>query len=130
MTYKIPMIGKWFVLKAIQRTVPSLRYRDLGFAKGEGCLRQQIVNLKTGELEMGVGKIPGRKIIFDITPSPGASDSIRNAFVNAVYFTKFPDAEFKLDAELFEGEFPGSSEVLERIMVAADELYRKAVSPA
>lgn len=125
LAYKIPLLGKWFILKALQVTVPTLRYRDLRFAKGEGGIRPQIVNLKTGELEMGVGKIPGRNIIFDVTPSPGASDSIRNAFVNAVYFTKFPDSKYELDTEAFEREYPASKEVLEHIIAAADEMYDK-----
>ena len=81
--------------------------------------------MKTGELEMGVGKIPGEDIIFDITPSPGASDSVRNALVNAVYLTKSTGVEDNLDVKAFESEFPGSIDALGRVRSAAEELVKK-----
>ena len=113
------------MLKEARNLFPMLKESDIEYAYGDGGIRPQLVNMKTGELEMGVGKIPGNGIIFDITPSPGASDSVRNALVNAVYLTKSPSGEDNLDTKAFENEFPGSLEALGRVRNAAEELAKK-----
>lgn len=113
--YKIPFIGQWFVVKAIRHTVPTLRYRDLWYAEGEGGIRPQIVNLKTGTLGMGTGKIKGENIIFDVTPSPGASDCFRNALINAKFFEESSGEEFTFDAKKFVEEFPGTERAISHL---------------
>lgn len=56
-----------------------MKYRYLRFGKGIGGLRPQVVDMETGSLLMGESKIIGDNIIFNTTPSPGASSSLRNA---------------------------------------------------
>lgn len=118
--YKIPIIGKWYFLaKAARKIVPTLKYGDLEYAKGEGGIRPQLVNMKTGMLEMGTGKIigdkNGDKVIFDITPSPGASDCLRNAIMNAKMFARFLGSTYEFDDEKFIEEFPETKEALTNI---------------
>ena len=119
--YKIPVIGTWYFLKkAAQKIIPTLRYRDLEFARGEGGVRPQLVNMKTRALEMGTAKIvgdrDGDKLVFDITPSPGASDCLRNALVNAKkHFVPFLGSGYEFDDKKFTEEFPGAREAFGRI---------------
>lgn len=124
--YMTPYFGKRSFLEAAkQNLVPTLKIGDLHFAKGEGGIRPQLVNMKTGELEMGVGKIPGKDIVFDVTPSPGASDCLRNALINAVYLTSSFENGNMFDVEAFESEFPGIKDALDNVKYAADKLAEK-----
>ena len=117
--YKIPLLGKYFVLRAARNIVPTLNYRDIWYAKGEGGIRPQIIDLKTGELVTGTGKIKGENIIFDITPSPGASDCIRNALINAKLIEESSRRKYEFDATKFLEEFPETKEAISRLMETA-----------
>ncbi len=103
--YDIPLIGKWFFLKEAQKIVPSLKYSDIKFGKNLGGLRPQIVNLKTRTLELGEAKLNGENIIFNITPSPGASVCLKNAEKDAKKIVAFLGPEFNFDTEKFEKDF-------------------------
>jgi malate dehydrogenase (quinone) len=78
--YDLPFIGKRLFIKEIRKIVPSLKLSELKYAKGIGGTRPQIVNNTTRKLEMGEAKLDGDKIIFNITPSPGASTCLGNAY--------------------------------------------------
>ena len=77
--YDFPIIGKRLFIKEVRKIIPAISLGDLTYAKGYGGVRPQIVNLDTKALEMGEAKIIGDKIIFNITPSPGASTCLQNA---------------------------------------------------
>ena len=77
--YDFPIIGKRLFIKEVKKIIPAIKLGDLTYAKGYGGVRPQIVNLDTKALEMGEAKIVGDKIIFNITPSPGASTCLQNA---------------------------------------------------
>ena len=77
--YDFPIIGKRLFIKEVKKIIPAIALGDLTYAKGYGGVRPQIVNLDTQALEMGEAKIIGDKIIFNITPSPGASTCLQNA---------------------------------------------------
>ncbi|MGB7086658.1 MAG: FAD-dependent oxidoreductase [Phormidesmis sp.] len=77
--YDIPVIGKVFFIRKVRKIVPSIRLSDLKFAKGYGGIRPQIVDLRARKMEMGEAKILGENILFNITPSPGASTCLKNA---------------------------------------------------
>ena len=77
--YDFPIVGKRLFIKEVKKIVPSIKLQDLTYAKGYGGVRPQIVNLNSQGLEMGEAKIIGDKIIFNITPSPGASTCLQNA---------------------------------------------------
>ena len=77
--YDVPFIGKRLFIQQVRRIVPSMQLQDLQYAKGYGGIRPQIVNTKMRKLQLGEAKILGDRIIFNITPSPGASTCLQNA---------------------------------------------------
>ena len=100
--YDLPFIGKRLFIKEIRKIVPSVKVSELKYAKGIGGTRPQIVNNTTRKLEMGEAKLNGDKIIFNITPSPGASTCLGNAYSDTQEVIKFLDNKFKFNKEAFE----------------------------
>jgi len=100
--YDLPYIGKRLFIKEVRKIVPLLKLEELKFAKGIGGTRPQIVNNTTRKLEMGEAKIVGEKIIFNITPSPGASTCLGNAFEDTTKLMGFLDNRFRFNSEQFE----------------------------
>ena len=100
--YDLPFIGKRLFIRQIRKIVPSLKLNELQYAKGIGGTRPQIVNNSTRKLEMGEAKLTGEKIIFNITPSPGASTCLGNAYTDASKIMEFLDNKFKFNKEAFE----------------------------
>ena len=82
--------------------VPSLKLKELKYAKGIGGTRPQIVNNTTRKLEMGEAKLSGDKIIFNITPSPGASTCLGNAYSDTQQLIGFLDNRYMFYKEAFE----------------------------
>lgn len=90
--YNLPILGKWFFLRwAAKKIVPTLRYRDLTFGKGMGGIRPQLLDLKERKLVMGLGKFVGENIIFNVTPSPGASSCMGGAIEDMGLIETFLD---------------------------------------
>jgi len=100
--YDLPIIGKRLFIKEVRKIVPLLKLNELHYAKGIGGTRPQIVNNTTRKLEMGEAKLAGDKIIFNITPSPGASTCLGNAYSDTQEIMKFLDNKFKFNKEAFE----------------------------
>jgi malate dehydrogenase (quinone) len=103
--YDLPAIGKRLFIKQIRRIVPSLKLDELHYAKGIGGTRPQIVNNTTKKLEMGEAKLNGDKIIFNITPSPGASTCLGNAYSDVQLLMKFLDDKYMFYKEAFEKDY-------------------------
>jgi malate dehydrogenase (quinone) len=100
--YDLPYIGKRLFIKEVRKIVPSLKLNELRYAKGIGGTRPQIVNNTTRKLEMGEAKLSGERIIFNITPSPGASTCLGNAYADTQEIMEFFGGKFKFDKEAFE----------------------------
>ncbi len=100
--YDLPVIGRVFFIREIRKIVPSIKLEELKFASGIGGTRPQIVNNTTRKLEMGEAKLTGEKIIFNITPSPGASTCLGNAYTDASKVVEFLGDKYKFDKEAFE----------------------------
>jgi malate dehydrogenase (quinone) len=100
--YDLPVVGKRLFIKEVRKIVPSLKLDELRYAKGIGGTRPQIVNNTTRKLEMGEAKLAGEKIIFNITPSPGASTCLGNAYSDTQEIIKFLGNRYKFDKEAFE----------------------------
>jgi len=100
--YDLPLIGKRLFIKQIRKIVPSLKLSELRYAKGIGGTRPQIVNNTTRKLEMGEAKLSGEKIIFNITPSPGASTCLGNAYSDTLKIIEFFSDKYKFDKDAFE----------------------------
>ena len=100
--YDLPLVGKRLFIKEVRKIVPSLKLSELKYAKGIGGTRPQIVNNTTRKLEMGEAKLSGEKIIFNITPSPGASTCLGNAYSDTQKIMEFLGNKFKFNKEAFE----------------------------
>lgn len=102
--FEIPWVNKRVFLKDAKKIIPSLTVKDLRFAKGFGGLRPQLIDKKTSELLMGEAKIDtGKGIIFNMTPSPGGTVCLENAYKDATITCEFLKAAFK--KEDFEKDF-------------------------
>lgn len=99
--YDLPLVGKRLFLKEARKIVPSLQLSELQFAKGYGGIRPQIVNTKTKCLEMGEAKIVGENIVFNITPSPGASTCLQNAEYDTEKIVAFLGSQYTFDKQQF-----------------------------
>lgn len=100
--YEIPLIGKYLFARHIRNVVPTIRGKDLRRATGYGGMRLQRVNTQTKELLLGEGKIIGDNIIFNMTPSPGASVCLYNAGRDVETIMKFLHNHFTFDRERWE----------------------------
>lgn len=110
--FDLPIIGPALFLIEARKVVPTLRYRDLKLRKGAGGVRPQIVNLETMDFEMGDSSIVGKNIIFNTTPSPGASVCLGNAHRDAKRIVEFLGPGYQFDEEKFQkelGELPKSA---------------------
>ena len=87
--YEIPYLGAYFFARRVRKIAPSLSGRDFTRARGFGGMRLQRVDTKTRKLILGEGKIVGENIIFNMTPSPGASVCLFNAMRDAEQLATF-----------------------------------------
>jgi len=99
--YDIPFIGKRLFIKEVRKIVPEIRLEDLTFAKGYGGVRPQIVDIPNKKLNLGEAKIFGDNIIFNITPSPGASTCLRNAEDDVKKIVEFLGSDYEFDSDEF-----------------------------
>ncbi|PZO12748.1 MAG: FAD-dependent oxidoreductase [Leptolyngbya foveolarum] len=102
--YDLPIIGKLFFIRKVRKIIPSVKLRELKYAKGYGGIRPQIVNLKSRKLEMGQAKLTGKNIIFNITPSPGASTCLKNAEDDTRQLIEFLGEGYSFDQEKFSAD--------------------------
>ncbi|KKP66536.1 MAG: Malate:quinone oxidoreductase [Candidatus Moranbacteria bacterium GW2011_GWE2_35_164] len=99
MLYDIPVIGKYYYTQTIKKIIPGISEEKLKFEKRLGGIRPQLVNKETGEVMMGVGEIVGDNIIFNVTPSPGATACLQTARNTVKKLAKFFGGEFTFDEE-------------------------------
>lgn len=100
--YDLPWIGKRSFLKEIRKIVPNIKSDEISFARRVGGTRPQIINNVARKLELGEAKILGDKIVINITPSPGASTCLGNAFEDTVKIVEFLSGKYKFDRDNFE----------------------------
>ena len=102
--YDLPIIGKLFFIRKVRKIIPSIKLSELKYAQGYGGIRPQIVNLKTQKLEMGQAKLTGKNIIFNVTPSPGASTCLKNAEDDTKQLIEFLGEDYWFDQEKFSAD--------------------------
>ncbi|WP_144903642.1 FAD-dependent oxidoreductase [Halobellus captivus] len=102
--YDVPEVGPRSFLPEVQKVVPSVELDDIERAKGYGGVRPQIVDTSRKSLDMGEAKIVGDDIIFNITPSPGASTSLKNAMRDTKTILEFFEDEFEFDEDAFRAD--------------------------
>jgi len=102
--FEVPYIRQRLFLKDARKIVPTLQLQDLTFAKGIGGIRPVMIDKENRKLHMGEAKInPGNGIIFNMTPSPGATSCLQNAEQDVQALVEYLGCEFKqeqLDKEL------------------------------
>ena len=101
LVYDIPGLGKRAFLPDVRKVVPSVDADDIERAKGYGGVRPQIVDTERKELDMGEAKITGDGVLFNITPSPGASTALKNAMTDVRTVLDFFDADHEFDEAAF-----------------------------
>ncbi|TQQ83862.1 FAD-dependent oxidoreductase [Halonotius terrestris] len=110
LVYDLPVVGRKQFLPHVQKVVPSVELEDIERAKGYGGIRPQIVDTKNKSLDMGEAKIVGDDIIFNITPSPGASTCLKNAMRDTHTLLDSLEGDYEFDEDAFReatiGHFP------------------------
>lgn len=113
--YDFPVIGKRLFIKEVRKIIPSIKLNQLSYAKGYGGVRPQVVNLNAQALEMGEAKIVGDKIIFNITPSPGASTCLQNALEDTERIIDFLGDNYQFDRQQFMQDLTSQEELSKKI---------------
>ena len=101
LTYDLPVVGKRSFLPHVRKVVPSVDLEDIERAKGFGGVRPQIVDTAERSLDMGEAKITGDGIVFNVTPSPGASTCLKNAMRDTRQLEEFLDRDIGFDEAAF-----------------------------
>jgi malate dehydrogenase (quinone) len=104
--FEIPLINKKLFVRDARKIVPSLKADEIRYAPGFGGVRPQVLNKKEGKLMLGEASInTGEGVIFNMTPSPGATSCLGNAKRDVINITKFLNKNFdlaKFEEELVE----------------------------
>ncbi len=103
--YDLPFFGKLAFVRTARKIIPSLSYRDLSSGKGLGGIRPQLINKNTRKLMMGEAEILGRNIIFNVTPSPGATAALKSAEHGTRKIINFLKGYFAFEEERFKKDF-------------------------
>ncbi len=110
--FEIPYINKKLFVKNARKIIPSLKTDDIRYADGFGGVRPQVLNKTEGKLMLGEASInTGDGIVFNMTPSPGATSCLGNAKRDVINITKFLNKNFnlaKFEEELLEATLPQS----------------------
>ncbi|HIQ46342.1 MAG TPA: FAD-dependent oxidoreductase [Sulfurovum sp.] len=93
--FEVPLINKGLFVKDAQKIVPSLSVDDIHYAQGFGGVRPQVLDKEKEKLMLGEASInPGNGIIFNMTPSPGATSCLGNAERDLKVITDYLDLTF------------------------------------
>lgn len=78
--FEVPYLNKKLFVKDARKIVPSLEEEEIHYATGYGGVRPQILNKDEQRLVLGEASINTHEgIIFNMTPSPGATSCLGNA---------------------------------------------------
>ncbi len=102
LAYDAPVVGQRAFLPHVEKIVPTIERGDVERAAGIGGIRPQIVDVESGTLRMTEVSLEGPAIVFDITPSPGASICLHNARLNAERVLESLDGKYTFDEDAFE----------------------------
>ena len=80
MCFEMPVIRRHLFLSDARKIIPNMKLNDLTFAKKTGGIRPVMIDKKNHCLHLGEAKLsPGNGLIFNMTPSPGATSCLGNA---------------------------------------------------
>lgn len=103
--FTLPLIGRLTFIKNIAKIIPTIKKSDLQSQKGLGGIRPQLVNKKERRLLLGAAEIVGDKIIFNVTPSPGATACLQNALAMTKKIEGFFGGQIQFDETKFKKDF-------------------------
>ncbi len=107
--FEIPFLNKYLFLSDARKIVPSLKLSEFKYAKGFGGVRPQVLNKDEQKLLLGEASIyTGEGLVFNMTPSPGATSCLGNAERDLKYIVKYLGKNFneeKFKDELTDGEY-------------------------
>lgn len=116
--FEIPLINKSLFLKDARKIVPSLKTSEFEYAEGFGGVRPQVIDKKQRKLILGEASInTGEGIIFNMTPSPGATSCLGNAERDLRYIVRYLGKTFdesRFNNELTDGEYCALPEPIEK----------------
>jgi malate dehydrogenase (quinone) len=93
--FEVPGINKGLFVKDARKIVPSLTVDDIEYAKGFGGVRPQVLNKTEKKLMLGEASLSeGNGIIFNMTPSPGATSCLGNAQRDVKVICEYLNLEF------------------------------------
>jgi len=80
MCFELPFIRRHLFLGDARKIIPNMELKDLTFATKTGGIRPVMIDKKSHSLHLGEAKLsPGNGLIFNMTPSPGATSCLGNA---------------------------------------------------
>jgi malate dehydrogenase (quinone) len=107
--FELPYVNKRLFLHDARKIVPSLRLDEFEYAHGFGGVRPQVIDKKQQKLMLGEASInTGEGIIFNMTPSPGATSCLGNAERDLRYVVQYLGKTFdeeRFNDELTDGEY-------------------------
>ncbi len=94
--YELPFFHRYFFVKNVRKIIPDLGPYQIRYARGMGGLRPQLLDKNTRGLALGEAKIDtSARLIFNITPSPGASSCLDNARQDLIRLASQSGYEFR-----------------------------------
>ena len=77
--FEVPLLREHLFVDDVRKIVPTIQVEDLTFAHRFGGVRPVMIDKQNRKLHLGEAKInPGNGIIFNMTPSPGATSCLQN----------------------------------------------------
>lgn len=104
--FEVPGIRERLFLTDARKIVPSLKHGDLKFADHFGGIRPVMIDKPNRKLHLGEAKIaPGNGIVFNMTPSPGATSCLGNAEKDMRLIAQYLNC--RIDENRLAAIFPG-----------------------
>lgn len=107
--FELPWVNKRLFLHDARKIIPSLQLDEIEYARGFGGVRPQVIDKKQQKLLLGEASInTGEGIIFNMTPSPGATSCLGNAERDLRYIVHYLGKTFdenRFNDELTDGEY-------------------------
>lgn len=101
--FEVPFLNKYIFLKDARKIVPGLKANEFKYAKNFGGVRPQVLNKDEQKLLLGEASIStGEGLIFNMTPSPGATSCLGNGLRDLKYIVEYLGKNF--DEEKFNEE--------------------------
>jgi malate dehydrogenase (quinone) len=93
--FEVPLINKKLFVQDARKIVPSLSVDDITYAEGFGGVRPQVLDKEKEKLMLGEASInPGNGILFNMTPSPGATSCLGNAERDMKIIVEYLELEY------------------------------------